>query len=116
MNAHKASFTNAILLVGLGIWGYFSGTSMTALIPVGFGIVLLALNSGVKKENKVIAHIAVVLTLLVLLGLIKPFLGTIERGNTLGIFRTGAMVLSTVIAMFYFIKSFIDAKKARENG
>lgn len=116
MNAHKASLINAFLLIALGIWGYLNATSPTALIPVGFGVVLLALSNGVKKENKVIAHIAVVFTLLILLGLIKPFMGTIERGNTLGTVRTGVMILSTIMAMFYFIKSFRDARKARENA
>ena len=118
MNAHKASLINAILLVALGLWGYFSSEnpSPTALIPVGFGVILLALSNGVKKENKVIAHIAVVLTLLILLGLVKPFMGTMDRGNTLGMARVGIMMLSTVVAMIYFIKSFRDARKARENA
>ena len=69
-----ASLVNALTLIIFGAWGYFASTdgSITALIPVVFGIALLAMNKGVKNENKVIAHIAVVLTVLILFGLLKP--------------------------------------------
>lgn len=116
MKAHTASLINAVLLVALGAWGYFGSAtpSPTALIPVVFGVILLLLNSGVKKENKVIAHIAVVLTLLILFGLGKPLMGAMDRGDTMATARVGVMLLSTVVALVFFIKSFIDAKKSRQ--
>ena len=89
---------------------------MTALIPAIAGVILLLLNNGVKAENKVIAHIAVVLTLLLILALIMPFKGSIERGNTLGMIRTAAMIITGIIAMVAFIGSFKAARKAREAG
>lgn len=116
MKAHQASLLNALLLIALSAWGYFASESpsFTALIPAIIGVILLLCNPGVKKENKVIAHVAVVLTLLVLIGLIKPLLGVIERENTMGILRVVIMLLSTIVALIYFIKSFIDARKNRE--
>lgn len=114
MKAHTASLVNAVLLIVLGAWGYFEGTSPTALIPVVFGVILLGLNGGVKKENKVVAHIAVLLTLLIFFGLVKPFLGAMDKGNTMAMLRVGIMLLSTIVAMVYFVKSFIDARKNRE--
>ena len=59
MEASKANLINSITLIAIGGWGYFSGSSMTALIPVMFGVVLLLCNNGIKKENKLIAHLAV---------------------------------------------------------
>jgi predicted ferric reductase len=117
MNAHKASLINAILLVTLSLWGYFSSEtpSITALIPAFIGVILIAINKGVKKENKVIAHIAVVLTLVILIGLIKPLLGAIDRSDNLAILRVLIMIISTIMAMIYFIKSFIQARKNRLN-
>ena len=67
MKTYQANLLNSIVLIVLGLWGYFEVVSPTALIPVFFGIVLLLCNVGVKKENKVIAHIVVLLTLLLLM-------------------------------------------------
>ena len=66
MNASKANLINSISLIAFGLWGYFEVTSPTALIPVGFGVVLLLCYNGVKTQNKVVAHIAVLLTLVIL--------------------------------------------------
>ena len=118
MKAHTASLINALLLIVLAGWGYLSSDtpSMTALIPAIIGVILLGLNNGVKKENKVIAHIAVVLTLLILIGLIKPLTGAMERADNMAIMRVVVMLLSTIVALVYFIKSFIDARKSRAEG
>jgi uncharacterized membrane protein (UPF0136 family) len=64
MNAHIASLVNGIVLVVVGLWGYMESSSPTSLIPVVIGAILLVLNKGVKNQNKVIAHIAVLVTLL----------------------------------------------------
>ncbi|MEM1217057.1 MAG: hypothetical protein AAGJ82_15290 [Bacteroidota bacterium] len=115
MKAHTASLINAILLIGLSLWGYFSSDtpSVTALIPTFIGVALLLMNKGVKNENKVIAHIAVLLTLLILVGLAKPLMGAMDRGDNAALIRIGIMMLSTVVAMVFFVKSFIDARKSR---
>ncbi|MEM7107680.1 MAG: hypothetical protein AAF519_05590 [Bacteroidota bacterium] len=116
MKAHTVSLLNALLLIGLSSWGYFDSEtpSVTALIPAFIGIALLICNPGVKKENKVVAHIAVLLTLVVAIGLFRPFMGVIDRGNTLGIFRVSVMLISTVLAMAFFVKSFIDVRRNRQ--
>ncbi|MBK20865.1 MAG: hypothetical protein CMP63_00915 [Flavobacteriales bacterium] len=116
MKAHTASLINAILLITLPLWGYLSSEtpSITALIPAFIGVALLGMNYGVKKENKIIAHIAVLLTLVILFGLIKPLMGALGRGDGLAIGRVLVMIISTVMAMVFFVKSFIDARKRRE--
>tara|TARA_B100000780_G_scaffold227694_1_gene167009 strand:+ start:539 stop:889 length:351 start_codon:yes stop_codon:yes gene_type:complete len=116
MKAHTTSLINALILVIMGLWGYFESDSrpVTALIPVVVGIILVAINNGVKKENKIIAHIAILLTLIITIGLIKPFLGSLERGNITGIIRVSLMILTSLLAMIAFIQSFIAARKARK--
>ncbi len=118
MKAHTASLINALLLIGLGAWGYFGSEtpSNTALIPVIAGCILLALYKGVKMENKVLAHIAVLITLIMVLGLAMPLKGAIGRDDTMAAVRVGIMFLSTIVALVAFIKSFIAARKARENS
>lgn len=113
MKAHTVSLLNSIILIVFSVWGYLSyeSASFTALIPFFVGVILLFLNKGIKNENKVIAHIAVVLTLLILIGLVKPMMGAIEREDIMAIFRVLAMILSTLLALIYFVKSFISARK-----
>ena len=118
MNAYKPSLINALVLISLSLWGYFSSAtpSVTALIPTFVGVALLFCSKGVKSENKVIAHIAVVLTLLILAGLVMPLKGALGREDNVAIFRIVVMIASTIFAMVYFIKSFKDARKKRENS
>ena len=113
MKASLSSLLNAIILISMGLWGYFESESkaITALIPVIIGTILLLVNKGVKNENKALAHVAVLLTFLILFGLVKPLLGAFERENTYAIIRVLLMIISSLWAMISFIKSFISARK-----
>ena len=111
MNASKANLINSISLIGFGLWGYFEVTSPTALIPVGFGLILLLCYNGVKNQNKIIAHVVVLLTLVILLALVGMRLPkSIETGGV-GLYRVLAMCATSVFAMIYFVKSFIEARR-----
>ena len=114
MNATKANLLNSAILIAVGGWGYFDGDgkSVTALIPVIFGVVLLLCNNGIKNQNKVIAHIAVLATFICLVGLFMPLKGAIERGNDIAVGRVSAMIISSITALIFFIKSFIENRKA----
>ncbi len=116
MNAHTASLINAITLISMGVWGYFGSMtpSPTALIPVFVGVILMVLNNGIKYDNKVIAHIAVVLTFIILIALSKILFKRIDDGNTMAIVRVGLMVVTSLFAMVMFMKSFRDARIARQ--
>ena len=115
MKASLSSLLNAIILISMGLWGYFESESkaVTALIPVIIGTILLLVNKGVKNENKALAHVAVLLTFLILFGLVKPLLGAFERENTYAVIRVLLMIISSLWAMISFIKSFISARKNR---
>ncbi len=112
MKPYQANLYNGIVLVLLGLFSYLSSTSNTAIIPVIFGVIFLALTPIFRKGNKVVAHIIVVLTLLILIALFKPLTGAMERGDSMGIARIAIMMLSCFVAMVVYIKSFIDARKA----
>lgn len=113
MKPYFASLINAIVLISFGLWGYFTAVdpSATAFIPVGIGAVLLILTPLFKKGNKVVAHIAVALTFIVLLGLIMPLKGSLQREDTAGLFRVLVMMATSVFAIITFVKSFIDVRK-----
>ena len=115
MKANIVSLINSIILISMGLWGYFESDSrpITALIPVIVGVILLLINSGVKKENKIASHVAVLLTLLIIIGLVKPFLGALDRENIAGIIRVSAMILTSLWAIITFVQSFISARKSK---
>ncbi len=115
MNAANANLLNAVVLIAMGAWGYFGSItpSPTALIPVFFGIVLLVLTNSIRNEHKVLSHVAVVLTVLVVVALAaKPLGRALSENDTMAIVRIGAMIFTCVIALVYFIKSFMDARKS----
>lgn len=115
MKPYFASFLNSLVLIVLGFWGYISSDtpSVTALIPVFAGIVLLILTPWFKKGNKIIAHVAVGITLLILIAFIKPLSGAIGRNDTLAIVRVSVMMVTSFLVMLVFVKSFIDARVKR---
>ena len=114
MNSTNANIINSICLIVIGLWGYLEVSSPTALIPVGFGAALILCTPGVKKKNKVIAHIAVLLTLVILISLLGMRLPkSIDQGG-LGLVRVLLMIGTSILSMVYFIKSFIANRKARK--
>jgi hypothetical protein len=119
MTVEKMNLINALTLVILGLWGFIdvntpsleTGISWTALIPVFFGAILLLCHKGIKNGSKVIAHIAVVLTLLILIALVGKRLPiSIENGG-IGLFRVAAMSVISLLAFVSFIRSFIENRK-----
>ena len=112
MKTYQINFFNGLVLILVGLWGFIDvDYSPTALIPVFFGVILLLCSNGVKNENKVIAHIAVLFTLLILVALVGMRLPkSLDLGGT-GLFRVIIMIITSSVSMISFIQSFIAARK-----
>jgi len=106
-----ANIICGVALVVIGLWSFFATSKGTAFIPVGFGLIFLILAKPFFKEGKVIAHIIVTLTLVVLLALLFPLIRQIGQGDSLGILRVGLMVIISAWALVTYINSFIQARK-----
>ena len=114
MNASKANLINSFSLIIFGFWGYIDSSSMTALIPVGIGFVLGGCTNQIKEGNKLIAHIAVLGTLIILVSLIGMRLPkSIDQGG-IGLYRVIGMISTSSVALIYFIKSFIDNRRSKQ--
>jgi len=121
MQPSKANLINSLILIVMPLWAYLtyessnagSTQSITALIPMFIGVVLLFCTNGIKNQNKIIAHIAVILTLLALVGLFKPLTSAISESRDLSIFRVSLMLIACIFSMITFVKSFITARKNR---
>jgi len=113
MKAHSANLINSVALVFIGLWDYIATQTLssTNMVPIAAGIMLLFLYNGVKREDKITAHIAVVITLLAFLSLIKPLIDGVETSNMNVIIRNLILMLTGLLAMAYFVKSFIDARR-----
>ncbi|MEO1434109.1 MAG: hypothetical protein AAFV80_01140 [Bacteroidota bacterium] len=120
MKPYQINLVNAIVLILIGLWGAQASDaitgdgSKTAFIPVIFGVIFLACHPMFKKENKAVAHIVVLFTFLFIVAMAgKPLPAAINSGDNMRILRTVLMILSSVVAMVIYIKSFRDARKAK---
>ena len=121
MKTYQANLLNSITLILMCLWAYLTyepidgkSQNVTALIPLFFGTVLLFCHKGIKNENKMIAHIAVFVTLIAIIGIAsKPLVAAIEDGRSISIFRLALMLLTSTIAMVTFVKSFIKARQKK---
>ena len=103
MKTSQANLINSLTLILMPVWAFltFDATpekpeqSITAFIPLFLGVILLLCNKGIKNNNKIIAHVAVVITLIAIAGnATKPLMSAIEEGRNLGIFRVSLMILT----------------------
>lgn len=120
---HLVNFVYSILLVALGLYGFFARYAeagdyqYTALIPAFFGMGLLALTPGIKVMNKVIAHVAATLTLVLGAFSLVKFLTSI--GNIQSLERKeyifiAVIVLSFAVVAVYFVR-FFRMRKVQDN-
>lgn len=112
MKPHFVNLLNGLTLVVLGGWAYFEKDAPTALIPVFIGAILWLQTDKIKAGDKTAAHIAVGLTALATLGLLMPLRREANMGDTMGVLRSVLMLVSCLFALFAFVKSFMDARRA----
>ena len=57
MKSHNISLVSSLVLIVMSTWGYLSSEtpSVTALIPLFFGVILILCYPGINKENKIYA-------------------------------------------------------------
>tara|TARA_Y100000590_G_scaffold138459_1_gene158524 strand:+ start:6501 stop:6902 length:402 start_codon:yes stop_codon:yes gene_type:complete len=116
MNPTRANLLNSISLIVMGFWGYIELSSPTALIPVVFGIILFLcyfITSRKPHLNMIVSHVAILFTMVILLALVGMRLPKSLDDGGVGLIRVLVMIGTSLFAMIFFIKSFIDARKNR---
>jgi uncharacterized membrane protein (UPF0136 family) len=113
-----------VILVLDGLAGYFQSESAnpspTALIPSGFGAVLILCGVLAFKDNlrKHVMHAAAMVGLLGAVGGLMPLFRSYSKGTfdpmKPSIIAGEVMILVCVIFVGLCVKSFIDARKARQ--
>jgi len=107
----KATLFTVIALTLIGLLSYTIKSSVTALIPVFFAVLMGICYFLYDNNNKLYAHIIMVLMLVVFAALFMPLKARIGDSDTNGILRVGIMQLSALYSMACFIVSFIKARK-----
>ena len=82
-------------------------------MPAAIGIGLLLCYQGVKKENKVIAHMAVILTVIAFVALFLKLPSILNVDDFARIARFIILEFSAALALIFFVKNFRDARMAR---
>ena len=118
----STSIISGVLLILIGIIGYvFSimdgNTSLTALIPAAFGL-LLAIFGFIAKSNEGLRrHLMHAAVIVGLLGFLIPAGRILSKISdikvSLAVFSQAAMALICLVFVILSIKSFIDARKNR---
>lgn len=120
----KAATVCGLLLILVAFVGYGYGlamgnASLTALIPLVFGVVLLALGFFAQKKDelrKTLMHIAVVVAFV---GFLLPLFRIISTINQFKLNFAAAMLISMTLICLVFvilaIKSFVDARRSGQS-
>ena len=111
LNPKKATLFSIATLVFISLMSYMITSSPTALIPFIFSILIGICYSLYDRNNKVFAHIILVLLLLVLVALFMPLNKRIDANDLWGIIRISTMQLACLYTIACFVKSFIEARK-----
>tara|TARA_Y100001970_G_scaffold275558_1_gene376957 strand:- start:783 stop:1136 length:354 start_codon:yes stop_codon:yes gene_type:complete len=109
----QAILLNAFILITVGLASYSIKSSITALIPVGFGGLIGICYMIYEKNHKIVAHICIVLMLLIFISLFMPLSKQIsaEGKDMNALMRIGAMQITTLYCIICFVVSFIKARK-----
>ncbi|HKK10138.1 MAG TPA: hypothetical protein VJ939_04840 [Bacteroidales bacterium] len=117
---HKVNVYYSLFLIALALFGFFArylgegDMQFTALIPAVFGIILLPMTGGIKRDNRLIGHISALVLVIVLFGMIGMFFrdGGISLERKSVIFQL--VTLSTIYYLFIQVRYFIRRRKGLE--
>ena len=115
MKPLTANYLNAIILIAAGIYGYFllplgpdEKRSATALIPAFSGLLLVILGFIWPSKQRLAAHIASVVVLILLVMCIMRFFKIEDWNAKKYVFLI--CILSNLITIIIFIRSFVAAR------
>jgi len=115
MKVYMISMMNAFILMIIGLWGFWGSEtpSPTALIPVFFGALLLSFVQKLRFGSKYYMRLSLILTALILIALIKPLIGSIDRANSAAIYRIVIMMVSCMTTVGFFVSKLMKPRNKR---
>lgn len=120
----STSIISGILLILIGIAGYIFSivddhTSLTALIPAAFGILLLLLGLIAQAKENLRMHLMHAAVVVGLLGFIIPTWRIVSKISdikvSLAVLSQAAMAVVCLFFVILSIQSFVNARRNRVN-
>ena len=118
----STAIISGVLLIVIGILGYvFSiidgNTSLTALIPAAFGLLLAILGFIAKSNENLRKHLMHVAVIVGLLGFLIPTVRLLSRISdikvSLAVLSQAAMAIVCLFFVILCVQSFINARRNR---
>jgi len=118
----STSIVSGVLLIFIGIAGYvFSivdgNTSLTALIPAAFGLLLVIFGALAKSNERLRKHLMHAAVLVGLLGFIIPAWRLVSQASnltvSLAVLSQAAMALICLFFVILSVQSFVNARRER---
>jgi len=106
-------FGVALLLVGIAGYLGSGAASLTALIPCGFGVLLIIFGA-IARNEKLKMHAMHGAVLVGLLGVIGGAMSLRKLGSPASTASKAAMVVLSLVFVVLCVRSFIAARKARQ--
>jgi hypothetical protein len=122
MNIKSLTIGFGLLFVGLGVGAYLKSQAPTSLIPAGIGAVMALLGVIAQRNESLSRHLMHGAVVLALVGFLASapavptfftMLSGAEVERPLGVTVRAIMTLCTAIYIGLAVKTFIDARKAR---
>lgn len=119
----STSIISGVLLILIGIAGYIfslldGNTSLTALIPAAFGILLVIFGFLAKSNENLRKHLMHAAVLVGLLGFLIPAYRLVSQMSnikvSLAVLSQAAMALVCLFFVILSVQSFINARRQRE--
>ena len=118
----STAIASGVILILIGIIGYvFSivdgNTSLTALIPAAFGLLLVIFGFAARAKESLRKHLMHAAVLVALLGFIIPTARLVSQLSqlkiSLAVLSQVAMALVCLLFVILAVKSFIDARRTQ---
>lgn len=108
----KIVLCNGLLLLVVGFWGFAANQFAvhTGLTPLIAGSIFVIFSMLLHKENIFLLRLYIVLSLILGLAFLWPFLRNFEQNDFWGMFRTGLEILSCLVSGFLIIKRWSPEK------
>lgn len=117
---HKVNLVFSIFLIAIALFGLFAryldegDWQITAMIPAVFGVVLLPMTGGIKRDSRLIGHIAATVVVVLFISMIAMFF---REGGLMLTRKNVIFQLITLFSIYYIIiniRYFIRRRKGLE--